>query len=243
MRKTWTATENDLIRKHYPDRLTKLILSFFEGRTVGQIQSHAHVLGVKKSKAFYASAESGRISKNNDIGGSTRFKKGEISWNKGKKQVDYMSAESIAKSAKTRFKKGQDPHNTHEIGYERISKDGYVEVKFMHLKNGKGNNENFEFKHRIIYKEKIGEIPEGMIVEFLDGDKTNFDVSNLVLRTRKENLLRNTMCDSSIVKRFLGVREPELVKKIINEIPAVVELKRNQIKLNQKIRKNELRNN
>jgi hypothetical protein len=56
-------------------------------------------------------------------------------------------------------------------------------------------------------------LSKDMIVEFKDRDKLNFDINNLELRTRRENLLSNTMCDTSIVKRFLGVK-PELVEKV-----------------------------
>jgi hypothetical protein len=49
-----------------------------------------------------------------------------------------------------------------------------------------------------------------MIVEFKDRDKLNLILTNLELRTRRENSLSNTMCDTSIVKRFLGVKDPEL---------------------------------
>jgi hypothetical protein len=178
---------------------------------------------------------SGRISKENDIGVKTRYSKNCPGWNKGKKQSDYMSAESIENTKKGRFKKGQDPHNTVPIGFERLSKDGYVEVKVRHLKGNGSNNENFEFKHRMIYEENFGPIPEGMIVEFNDGDKLNFEPVNLVLRTRKENLLRNTMCDSSIVKRFLGIKEPESVEKVINEMPKLIELKRKLLTVKKEI--------
>jgi hypothetical protein len=33
-----------------------------------------------------------------------------------------------------------------------------------------------------------GDIPEGCVVNFLDGDKTNTDIGNLVLLTRAEHL-------------------------------------------------------
>jgi hypothetical protein len=75
-----------------------------------------------------------------------------------------------------------------------------------------------------------------MIVEFKDRDKLNFDINNLELRTRRENLLSNTMCDTSIVKRFLGVKDPELVEKVKKSMPEVIELKRTQLKLKKKLK-------
>jgi hypothetical protein len=232
----WTLEENTILIEKYPDAATVDLLVLLPGRTYSSITGHANVLGIHKSELFHASGLSGRICSSNDIGLKTRFAKNMAGWNKGKKQVDYMSAEKIEKTKATRFKKGQDPHNTVPIGHERISRDGYLEVKVKH-KKGTGKNDNFVAKHRIIYEKRFGPIPKNCNVEFLDGDKLNFEESNFVLRTKKENLLMNTMRDQSIVKRFLGVREPELVEKIIAEMPEIIELKRNTIKLNQKINK------
>ena len=53
-----------------------------------------------------------------------RFKKGQIPHNKGKKGVYAKGCE------KTWFATGHLPHNTKPIGYERISKDGYIDVLF-----------------------------------------------------------------------------------------------------------------
>lgn len=236
MRKSWTIEEKQLIQLHYPDNRTEDIVRFFDGRTARVISQHAAVIGVKKSEDFFKSSASGRISGKNDIGINTRFQNFQPGWNKGKKQSDYMTAEQIERTKGTRFKSGQDPHNTVPIGTERISKDGYIEIKVRHVKNG-GKNDNFEFKHRVIYEDYFGEIPKGFKVYFIDGDKRNFEPWNLGIETHAENLEKNTMSDSSIVKRFMGIKEPELVGKIINEIPAVIELKRNVIKLNQKIKK------
>lgn len=237
MRKYWTPEECSILMQNYPDKSTVDLLLLLPGRTISGIIGQASKIGLYKSEAFMKSPMSGRISKENDIGLDTRFKQNAPGWNKGMKQEDYMSAENIERTKQTRFKTGQDPHNTQIIGYERLYKDGYIEVKVRHLKDGDSNNKNFEFKHRIIYKEKNGPIPKGMIVEFLDGNNRNFSQENLVLRTRKENLLQNSMCDSSIVKRFIGIKEPEMVSKIIKEYPDLVKLKRKTVVLNQQINK------
>lgn len=237
MSRIWTLEENRILREKYADSYTQDLLKLLPGRTVSSITGHANVLGIKKSDLFYASGMGGRISKVNDIGVSTRFFRQMPGWNKGKKQSDYMSPEKIEKTKATRFQKGSDPHNTVPIGTERISKDGYIEIKIRHLKNGEANNKNFVSKHRMIYEKNFGPIPENCNIEFIDGNRMNFEPSNFILRTKTENFLKNSMSDASIVKRFLGVKEPELVEKIITEMPEVIKLKRNAIKLNQKINK------
>lgn len=236
MSRIWKPNEVAILKDKYPNVLTVDLLPLLPGRTVAGITGQAGVLGLKKSSFFYKSGLSGRITANNDIGINTRFKNNYAGWNKGKKQSEFMSPEGIERTKATRFIKGQDPHNTLPMGSERISKDGYIEIKVKHLKNGDANNKNFEFKHRVEYKKHHGLIPKGMIVEFLDRDKRNFAPENLVLKSRKENLMQNTMSDTSIVKRFLKIKEPEIVEKIIEEMPSLIELKRNQILLNKKIK-------
>lgn len=237
MKKFWTTQEIEILRRLYPDCKTKTLELIFN-RKASIISQKASSLGIGKSEGFKKSPLSGRMLKGSTIGEATRFAKQMPGWNKGLKQSDYMSPEMIERTAKTRFKKGQDPHNTVPIGHERITKDGYVEVKVRHLKDGEDSkNKNFELKQRFIYEENFGPIPEGMIVEFLDGDKLNFEPSNLVLRTLKENMLRNSYSDNGIVKRFFGVKNPGIVEKIIEEMPELIEQKRKTILLNQKINK------
>ncbi|KOY84265.1 hypothetical protein AD998_21925, partial [bacterium 336/3] len=92
----------------------------------------------------------------------TTFKKGNIPKNKGLKQVDYMTPEAIEKTKATRFKKGNEPHNTNYNGHERISKDGYVEVR---ITKGK-----YVLKHRLVWQQANGPIPKNHIIVFKDGD-------------------------------------------------------------------------
>ncbi|SEH05521.1 hypothetical protein [Candidatus Venteria ishoeyi] len=65
------------------------------------------------------------------------IKKGNIPFNKGKKQAEYMSKESIAKSQATRFKKGRKPHNTKQKGDIVSIKDSYngTYYKYIKIKN------------------------------------------------------------------------------------------------------------
>lgn len=236
MRKYWTSQELEVLKRLYPDCKTET-LALMLNRKASVISQKAALLGIYKSDGFKKSPISGRMMKGSEIGAATRFTKQTPGWNKGLKQKDYMSSEMIERTAKTRFKKGQDPHNTVPIGFERITRDGYVEIKVRHLKNGDANNKNFELKHRLLWVENNGSIPIGMIVSIEGNDKINFTIDDLELITMKENLLKNTMCDSSIVKRFLGVKNPEFVEKIITEMPELIAQKRQTMKLNQKINK------
>ena len=87
--------------------------------------------------------------------------------------------------SKTSFKKGHRPHTWTPVGHERIdNKDGYV-----HVKTAEPNV--FRLKHCVIWEEHNGNIPEGHVVTFVDGNKLNLDINNLELITRHELLIRN----------------------------------------------------
>ena len=115
------------------------------------------------------------------------IKKGNVPKNKGKKWSEYMSKEAQEKSRRTTFKKGNIPPNHREIGEERISKDGYIEIK---VQDGYLNN-NWQLKHRYIYEQQYGPIPKGYKVIFLDGNKKNFNIDNLKLISSAEELIMN----------------------------------------------------
>jgi hypothetical protein len=234
-RKLWLPSDVESLKLLYSDTPMFELVKKFDRNSMS-ISNKAYDLGLKRSTEFLSGPYGGRIKKGERISTGTEFKKGLIPKNKGKKQSDYMNAESIAKTVATRFQKGNVPFNHKPIGYERISKDGYVEVKVRDC-NVDSKNKNFEFKHRLIWKQHHGEIPKGMNVEFLPGsDKINFTICDLVLRTRKENMVRNTESDNSIIKRFLKIKEPELIEKIKNDAPEIIDLKRKEIKLKNKIK-------
>jgi hypothetical protein len=113
-------------------------------------------------------------------------KKGDTAYNKGLKQEDYMSAEALAKSAKTRFKKGNIPHNILQIYTERETKDGYIEVKIK-------NPNIWVLKQRLVYEKhhKI-QLEDSEIVIFKDKNNRNFTVTNLKRISKEENMLRNS---------------------------------------------------
>lgn len=116
------------------------------------------------------------------IGG--RFEKGHASPNKGKKWSEYLSAESQEKLRQTCFKKGNIPHNHKPIGTEVQVTDGYIKVKIA-------EPNKWALKHRLVWTQANGEIPKGVKIIFLDGDRTNCDLSNLAAVKDAEELIMN----------------------------------------------------
>lgn len=117
---------------------------------------------------------------------ASRFPKGHISFNKGKKQAEYMSSLAIKKTKATRFKKGGISHNKKPLGSMRVTKDGYMEIKIA-------EPNIWEAYHRVMWEETFGEIPKGGVVRFVTNDKMNVHPFNLELIDREKNMQLNSV--------------------------------------------------
>lgn len=112
---------------------------------------------------------------------NTRFKKGNIPFNKGKKGLSNGGKE-------TQFKKGNKPANWVPIGTERVNGDGYIDVKVQDGKLYK----NWKSKHIILWEKHHGQsIPKGHVVIFGDGNKGNLNIDNLILVSRAQLAILN----------------------------------------------------
>lgn len=111
-------------------------------------------------------------------GRNGRYEKGSIPANKGKKMPYNPN------SARTQFKKGNLPHNTKFEGHERVSVDGYVEISISDQNPHTGFERRYVLKHRYLWEQTNGPIPDGMILKCLDGNKQNLDLSNWKLIPR-----------------------------------------------------------
>ena len=100
------------------------------------------------------------------------FEKGSRPWNTGTK--------GLTSANKTSFQKGRPTWNAKPIGYERIcSKDGYILIKTA-------EPSVFELKHRMVWEKDKGPIPEGYVVAFINQDKTDCRIENLILMSKAE---------------------------------------------------------
>lgn len=101
------------------------------------------------------------------------FEKGHVPHNKGKHTGSHPGM------VVTQFKEGHRPHNYRPVGSERVNRDGYLERKIAEPKTWRA-------VHVLNWEATHGSVPKGHVVIFKDGDKTNPDISNLLLVTRGE---------------------------------------------------------
>jgi hypothetical protein len=171
------------LKKLYPHTLSAHLAEKYNC-SLSAIYYQANKLGVKKTKEFIAETSRAHSSRPDHGGRKTRFRKGTVPPNKGKKQTEFMSKEAIEKTKATRFRKGLVPHNHKPIGYERINRDGYIEVKVRDEKYTR----NFELKHRLIWEKHFGPIPESHNIQFKDGNKLNCKIENLYMISRADQV-------------------------------------------------------
>lgn len=180
----WTEQENDFLRERFP--FTKTIELCKElNRSYSSLSQQARILGLKKDAEFLKALLKEGYAVLMEKGAVYRYKKGDQSANKGKKQHEYMTPEAIAKTVNSRFKKGQSPKNTKYDGHERVNVDGYVEIR---VAQGK-----YKLKHRVIWEQHHGPVAKGMVVAFKDGNKLNCNIDNLEVITMQENMKRNSI--------------------------------------------------
>jgi len=104
-----------------------------------------------------------------------RFKKGIKPHNTGK---------YFRNSPATEFKKGNRPVNYRQIGSERITKDGYIEIKI-------DDPNKWKLKHRWIWESVNGPIPKGCILVCKTSNKRYCLPENWEMITMAENVRRN----------------------------------------------------
>jgi len=201
----------------YPQEKVQVVIEKYPNHTIAECSefsglSKAIVYKIARENGIEKSEEFKQKQRNHfmKISEHSRFKKGQISHNKGKKWNEYMSEEGQKNSLKTCFKKGNIPHNHKPVGTERITKYEYVEVKIT-------EPNVWEIKHRLVWEQHNGKIPKGFNIQFKDRNPKNCAIENLYMIDRnnqvRENSIHNYPEDIKKAIRNIGK-----LSKIINKM-------------------------
>jgi hypothetical protein len=180
MRTFWTDKEIKFLTDNYSDMHTPDIATILK-RPLSGVYGKAYTMGLKKSREYLVKMAEREAKKLSEFGKNYQFKKGNVPYNYGQKMTTII----YEKLQKTMFKKGQKPHNTRKEGEESKSTDGYTYVKIA--------DNDWRLKHRVVYENVNGPVPENHVVIFKDNNLQNFDINNLQVISQKENMLRNTI--------------------------------------------------
>lgn len=160
----------DLLKELYPVTSNEELGKIF-GVSAASVSAAGCKFGLKKTEEYLKLATS-----------ATQFRKGLTPANKGKK----MDPEVKERVKHTFFKKGHKPHNYQPVGTERITADGYIEVKIK-------DPRTWAQKHRLIWEKHNGKIQKGFNVQFRDGNRQNLALENLYLISRNEQMNQNSI--------------------------------------------------
>ena len=200
-RRPWTEEEIRILREMYPDHFAKEI-GRIVGRSVSCVYNKAASLGLKSDIEKIRRASAMSSSTPGSI--AARFRKGHTPVNKGKK----MAPEVYDKCAPTMFTKGHRPANHKPVGSERVSVDGYVEIKVA-------EHAKWRLKHRVMWEEAYGPIPKGHNVQFKDRNPLNCSLDNLYLISKADQM-RNE--NSFYAKYPKDLQDVIRLKGVVNRI-------------------------
>ncbi|NRG68251.1 HNH endonuclease [Streptococcus suis] len=188
-------------KKIYTDEMKVFIFENYKGKTSQEVAGLVN----KHFGTSFTALQMKRFRGNNKLnsGLTGHFEKGRIPHNKGKKYPGMYPNSG-------QFKKGSKPINWVPVGTIRYTTDGYPKIKIAEPNIWKQ-------MHRKVWEEHYGPIPSGHAVVFLNGDKTNWDISNLACLSKNEIVRMNQdglfASDADLTR--VGIGYTKLKNKII----------------------------
>lgn len=188
MKVVWTLQMIEYLKRNY-ENVRTYDIALKLNISVSSVYNKAFSLGLKKSIDFIK--ENSRENwKNNLKAQQNVYKKGRVPENKGKKQHEYMSQDSIERTKLTRFKKNHIPHNAKADGDEVIRKDSsgnqYLMIKLP-------QNRKLVYKHLWVWESANGNVPKGFNVVFKNGNTLDCRLENLEMLSNSELMSKNSM--------------------------------------------------
>lgn len=196
-RKIWTKAEDRILRKRFPHEPTKALALHF-GCKPETVSNRAQRLGLHKTEAHLRSeahfAPMREAINHTPAMVAARFKKGQVSHNKGLRRPGWAPG----RMAETQFKKGERlgaaARNWVPIGTEKI--DGYGTLVRKLNDTHPVPARRWEAVHRIVWMAAHGPVPAGHKIAFKPGCKTTvceeITLDKLELVSDAEMMRRNT---------------------------------------------------
>lgn len=192
----WTEDQIEFVRRLYPDHMNKEIVNRLK-EEYGIETTERKIQNLKSKYGFP-----------NKKFNPGRFRKGQVPHNKGKP----APPEVIEKVKVTWFRKGREATNRRPVGSVRVDSEGYHYIKVA-------DPDVWNLKHRELWEQHHGrKLEEGEMVVFLDGDRSNFEIENLRMTTRRKSAMMSK-------KGRWRVGAPDIVESHLNLTELEVEIR------------------
>ncbi len=173
-------------RRLYTEEQVQFIRENYTGRSVAEMtklfNKHFKTTRTRQQTKTLIAKRGGGITS----GRTGYFHAGHRPWNYGTKGQGLTGANSKS------FKKGNVPPNRKPLWSERVCpKDGFILMKVPERNPYTGAPTRYKQKQVYIWEQEHGPVPKGMVVAFIDGDKSNCEPENLMLISRAELLALN----------------------------------------------------
>ena len=189
-RRYWSDQEIELVRQRYADTPTAELAAQL-GRPADAVYRLATKLELKKDPALLSAMARERSARPDHGGRATRFQKGLVPPNKGKKMPKGWAPGDMAT---TQFKKGHKPHTWVPVGSLTVNPDGILDQKVSEEPGPR--HTRWKPVHRLVWERANGPVPEGHVVVFRPGRKTTdpalITLDALELIPRTELMKRNS---------------------------------------------------
>lgn len=178
--KIFNQAEIEYIKSHYKgtpfsELLNGLKEEFGKEFKLNQLLHFCYSHGFKNGVDTRLTGEEGK---------AHRFKKGNVPYTKGKHLEDFVkSPEAMERFKKSCFKKGHIPHNKVAVGTVVVDSFGYLRKKIA-------EPDKWERVHKLVWEEAHGKLEEGQKIIFLDGNKQNVSLDNLMAVSSEVNAKR-----------------------------------------------------
>ncbi len=134
------------------------------------------------------------------------------------------------------YKKGKISEKAFAEGVLQLCYDDKTGRNFYNIKK----NGRFIRFSRYLYEQYNNEVLKPSdVIYHKDGNAMNLLKENLIKISRVELLKNNNDNDDAFIKRIFRITDPEAIEKIKAEMPGLIEMKRQTIRLNQQLNKNE----
>lgn len=243
MKKPWTKDEDKFLRKHYIKGA--VLMANLLNRSTRSVYNRAAFLGLKCAVfEKYNDQEIEYIKQNyktlsykemgDVIGRSANGVKNVLRERVHLKRTAEESKNIRERCSKsTRFNPGNQPHNTRsDFEISERTHDG-ITYKFIRVALGKW------IPLQIFNWEKVnGPVPEGKILRSISGDTMDVAPENWEPIDRVQHLIRNSNGRINLEDNYIAEllsRKNKHIKPAILQIPELIELKRNELKLRRTI--------